>query len=145
MSRLRVPTIGCRWVLFITLIRNIYEFASAHPTNLLFSSLHTASCNTRGILRRRSISLNKTVFVSNQSSNTLEKRLPLLLGLRNQHSLTRSRTVGYTKLSMMNAAMSSSRRLGKVLPGSTVFFACDIQERFRDLIHNMPAVISTGR
>lgn len=50
------------------------------------------------------------------------------------------------KFIMANVAVTASRRgLGKLLPASTVFFACDIQERFRDAIHNMPAVISTGR
>lgn len=42
-------------------------------------------------------------------------------------------------------AASASRRLGKLLPSSTAFFVCDVQERFRDLIFNMPAVISTAR
>lgn len=44
-----------------------------------------------------------------------------------------------------SAALSAARRVGKIVPSKTVFFACDIQERFRDLIHNMPAVISTSR
>lgn len=43
------------------------------------------------------------------------------------------------------SALSASRRLGKLGTSSTIFFACDIQERFRSIIHNMPAVISTGR
>eukprot|EP00904_Undaria_pinnatifida_P009809 jgi/Undpi1/5959/HiC_scaffold_2.g01233.m1 len=44
-----------------------------------------------------------------------------------------------------SAALSASRRLGKLGASSTIFFACDIQERFRKVIHNMPAVISTAR
>lgn len=43
------------------------------------------------------------------------------------------------------SALSASRRLGKLGTSSTIFFACDIQERFRSIIHNMPAVISTAR
>lgn len=43
------------------------------------------------------------------------------------------------------AARSGSRRLGKLLPSSTVFFLCDIQERFRPLIYNMEAVTSSAR
>lgn len=43
------------------------------------------------------------------------------------------------------AGISATRRLGKLVPSNTVFFLCDIQERFRDLIYNMPAVISTAK
>lgn len=46
---------------------------------------------------------------------------------------------------MAALAASAPRRLGKILPPTTVFFVCDVQERFRDLIFNMPAVISTTR
>lgn len=54
--------------------------------------------------------------------------------------------IAVTELGMANTALlSMSRRLGKLAPSSTVFFSCDIQERFRDLIYNMPAVISTAR
>lgn len=45
----------------------------------------------------------------------------------------------------LEMAASAPRRLGKLLPSGTAFFACDVQERFRDLIFNMPAVISTAR
>lgn len=48
-------------------------------------------------------------------------------------------------LEMAALAASAPRRLGKILPSTTAFFACDVQERFRDLIFNMPAVISTTR
>eukprot|EP00033_Pygsuia_biforma_P000677 GCRY01000796.1.p1 GENE.GCRY01000796.1~~GCRY01000796.1.p1 ORF type:complete len:197 (-),score=53.14 GCRY01000796.1:73-663(-) len=33
---------------------------------------------------------------------------------------------------------------GRLLKDKTVFFVCDIQERFRDVIHCMPAVIETS-
>lgn len=42
-------------------------------------------------------------------------------------------------------AAAASRRVGKLVADKTVFFECDIQERFRDLIYNMPAVISTAK
>lgn len=34
---------------------------------------------------------------------------------------------------------------GRLVRNSTVFFQCDIQERFRDLIFNMPSVIYVGQ
>lgn len=43
------------------------------------------------------------------------------------------------------AAQNSRQRVGKLLAEKTVFFECDIQERFRDLIYNMPSVISTAK
>lgn len=50
-----------------------------------------------------------------------------------------------TRLSMSALATSASRSVGKLVASKTVFFACDIQERFRDVIYNMPGVISTAR
>lgn len=56
-----------------------------------------------------------------------------------------TRTTIELRMATTAAALSASRRVGKIFPANTVFFACDIQERFRDLIYNMPSVISTGR
>ena len=36
------------------------------------------------------------------------------------------------------------RELGRLRPESTVFLLCDVQERFRDLIWQMPTVIRTS-
>ncbi|CAM9863495.1 unnamed protein product [Ectocarpus sp. 12 AP-2014] len=69
-----------------------------------------------------------------------EKNSPLLL-LQLPPSPRASSDIAAVEM----AAATASRRLGKILPSSTVFFACDVQERFRDLIHNMPAVISTAK
>lgn len=63
-------------------------------------------------------------------------------------SITRHSSDSTPQLVMAStiASMSAaSRRVGKIMPGNAVFFACDIQERFRDVIHNMPGVISTAR
>ncbi|KPV77980.1 uncharacterized protein RHOBADRAFT_64299 [Rhodotorula graminis WP1] len=37
-----------------------------------------------------------------------------------------------------------ARRVAKVVPGKTAFFLCDIQERFRLVIHAYPSVIQTA-
>ncbi|GAA5891917.1 hypothetical protein JCM8208_002935 [Rhodotorula glutinis] len=39
---------------------------------------------------------------------------------------------------------SPARRVTKVVPGKTAFFLCDIQERFRLVIHAYPSVIQTA-
>lgn len=57
---------------------------------------------------------------------------------------TRTRTTSELRMAA-TSALSASRCLGKLGTSSTIFFACDIQERFRSIIHNMPAVISTAR
>mmetsp|Transcript_10044 Transcript_10044/g.25422 ORF Transcript_10044/g.25422 Transcript_10044/m.25422 type:complete len:205 (-) Transcript_10044:566-1180(-) len=46
----------------------------------------------------------------------------------------------------MTAAVATAvRGLGRLQPARTVFFACDVQERFRDMIHCMPHVIATSQ
>ena len=40
---------------------------------------------------------------------------------------------------------SRSLSVGKLVPKSTAFFLCDIQERFRPLIHNSETIISTAQ
>ncbi|CAM9344090.1 unnamed protein product [Chrysoparadoxa australica] len=39
----------------------------------------------------------------------------------------------------------AKKLVGKINPGNTFVFVCDVQERFRSLIHNMPDVIETAR
>lgn len=39
------------------------------------------------------------------------------------------------------ALSSATKRLGKLLPSSTVLFVCDVQEVFRDRIFQLPTVI----
>jgi len=41
--------------------------------------------------------------------------------------------------------MSAMKSVGKLVPSSTCFLLCDIQERFRPLIYNMETVIRTSR
>mmetsp|Transcript_20085 Transcript_20085/g.56465 ORF Transcript_20085/g.56465 Transcript_20085/m.56465 type:complete len:197 (+) Transcript_20085:67-657(+) len=36
-------------------------------------------------------------------------------------------------------------RIGRLSPENTVFLLCDVQERFRDVIVNMPSVIAVGQ
>ncbi|GAA6007510.1 uncharacterized protein JCM10292_003909 [Rhodotorula paludigena] len=43
----------------------------------------------------------------------------------------------------MGSVSAAAKRLAKVTPDKTAFFVCDIQERFRTVIHAYPAVIST--
>lgn len=64
---------------------------------------------------------------------------------KRRNSRTNSSSKFDVPRAVASARMSTSRHLGKLLPPSTVFFACDIQERFRDIILNMPSVISTAR
>lgn len=45
----------------------------------------------------------------------------------------------------MAALGSASKGIGKLLPGTTSLFVCDIQERFRPLIMGFPAVVDTSR
>jgi hypothetical protein len=40
--------------------------------------------------------------------------------------------------------MIRSPALYRLTPATTTFFLCDIQERFRDLIHQYPSVIATA-
>ncbi|GJN92045.1 hypothetical protein Rhopal_005073-T1 [Rhodotorula paludigena] len=44
----------------------------------------------------------------------------------------------------MGSVSAAAKRLAKVTPDKTAFFVCDIQERFRTVIHAYPAVISTA-
>lgn len=45
----------------------------------------------------------------------------------------------------MSAVSKLSRSVGKITPSSTIFFLCDIQDRFRPLIHNSETVIATAQ
>lgn len=69
----------------------------------------------------------------------------LFSGERARTRNTPPRSTSDLTMAATSAALSASRRLGKLGTSSTIFFACDIQERFRNVIHNMPAVISTAR
>ncbi|GAA6040965.1 hypothetical protein JCM8097_000515 [Rhodosporidiobolus ruineniae] len=40
--------------------------------------------------------------------------------------------------------MSTAKRIAKIAPNKTAFFVCDIQERFRLVIHSYPSVIHTA-
>ncbi|KAK9764704.1 hypothetical protein K7432_007591 [Basidiobolus ranarum] len=42
-------------------------------------------------------------------------------------------------------SISATRAITKINPNSTAFFVCDIQERFRTLIHAFPNVIATAQ
>lgn len=45
----------------------------------------------------------------------------------------------------MAGTVGTVTKLGKLLPGKTAVFVCDIQERFRPIINGMPAVVDTAR
>lgn len=46
----------------------------------------------------------------------------------------------------MSAAVSAARRaIGRLSPSNSVLLVCDVQERFRPLIHNMETVITTTK
>ncbi|SCZ90203.1 BZ3500_MvSof-1268-A1-R1_Chr1-3g01837 [Microbotryum saponariae] len=45
---------------------------------------------------------------------------------------------------MLEALTGSSARVVKLVPGATAFFVCDIQERFRPVIHAYDSVINTA-
>lgn len=61
---------------------------------------------------------------------SIENKKPELLIIPSPHLMTTA----------MNAA---ARRLPQL--GKTAFMLCDIQERFRPLIHRFPAVIATAK
>mmetsp|Transcript_26494 Transcript_26494/g.57810 ORF Transcript_26494/g.57810 Transcript_26494/m.57810 type:complete len:204 (+) Transcript_26494:116-727(+) len=42
-------------------------------------------------------------------------------------------------------ATASLARVGKLLPSTSALFVCDVQERFRPVIHHFPSVIDTAR
>eukprot|EP00558_Chaetoceros_sp_UNC1202_P005862 CAMPEP_0197255274 /NCGR_PEP_ID=MMETSP1429-20130617/71606_1 /TAXON_ID=49237 /ORGANISM="Chaetoceros sp., Strain UNC1202" /LENGTH=221 /DNA_ID=CAMNT_0042718535 /DNA_START=139 /DNA_END=804 /DNA_ORIENTATION=- len=49
-------------------------------------------------------------------------------------------------MSASTAAVSKmTRSVGKLAPSTTTFFLCDIQERFRPLMHNSETIISTAQ
>merc|ERR1712093_416099 len=48
------------------------------------------------------------------------------------------------RLATLCTMASPVRRVAKVVPGKTAFFLCDIQERFRLVIHAYPSVIQTA-
>lgn len=37
------------------------------------------------------------------------------------------------------------RNIGKLVPGKTVMLVCDVQERFRDIIHGFPSLVKTAQ
>ena len=80
----------------------------------------------------------------NRRSNQVSCFFSLSFSGERALSSTRTRTTSELRMAA-TSALSASRRLGKLGTSSTIFFACDIQERFRNVIHNMPAVISTAR
>lgn len=43
------------------------------------------------------------------------------------------------------AAVAARKSLGKLTPASSVLLVCDIQERFRDIIHQFPSVVRTSK
>ena len=43
------------------------------------------------------------------------------------------------------AAAAGVPKLGRFDPATTVFFLCDIQERFRPLIHEFPSLIAASK
>mmetsp|Transcript_24712 Transcript_24712/g.37479 ORF Transcript_24712/g.37479 Transcript_24712/m.37479 type:complete len:232 (+) Transcript_24712:16-711(+) len=45
----------------------------------------------------------------------------------------------------MSLASATRRAVGKLCPKSSVLLVCDVQERFRPLIHNMETVINTTK
>mmetsp|Transcript_7445 Transcript_7445/g.15253 ORF Transcript_7445/g.15253 Transcript_7445/m.15253 type:complete len:232 (-) Transcript_7445:161-856(-) len=45
----------------------------------------------------------------------------------------------------MSLASAARRAVGKLCPKSSVLLVCDVQERFRPLIHNMETVINTTK
>ena len=45
----------------------------------------------------------------------------------------------------MSLASATRRAVGKLCPKSSVLLVCDVQERFRPLIHNMDTVINTTK
>lgn len=46
---------------------------------------------------------------------------------------------------MSVARQSATRAVGKLTPGSTALLVCDVQERFRPLIHKMETVVNTTK
>lgn len=48
-------------------------------------------------------------------------------------------------VSMVSGIRQSDLALHKMLRGSTALFCCDIQERFRPLIHDFPALIHSAK
>ncbi len=42
------------------------------------------------------------------------------------------------------SAMSLSRTIGKITPSQTCFLLCDVQDRFRSVIHNAESVVKTS-
>lgn len=46
--------------------------------------------------------------------------------------------------SAVRTTVNAARRIGKLTPSSTTFLLCDVQDRFRSIIHNMETVISTS-
>ena len=41
--------------------------------------------------------------------------------------------------------MMATKPLGKIVASETALFVCDVQERFRQVISGMPAVIDTSK
>ncbi|CAM9930495.1 unnamed protein product [Scytosiphon promiscuus] len=98
-----------------------------------------------GTLSRLAAGAHGFLLQPSSPARTLFKHDQLAFGIsplpRVQSCSTASRAASSENMS----TVSASRRLGKLVPSNTVFFLCDIQERFRDLIFNMPAVISTAK
>lgn len=46
---------------------------------------------------------------------------------------------------MSVARQSATRAVGKLTPGNTALLVCDVQERFRPLIHKMETVVNTTK
>ena len=51
----------------------------------------------------------------------------------------------YYPSTVMSIASATRRAVGKLCPKSSILLVCDVQERFRPLIHNMETVVSTTK
>mmetsp|Transcript_33638 Transcript_33638/g.81325 ORF Transcript_33638/g.81325 Transcript_33638/m.81325 type:complete len:269 (-) Transcript_33638:208-1014(-) len=51
----------------------------------------------------------------------------------------------YKRIKMSAAAATAARAVGKLSPSNTALLVCDVQERFRPLIHKMETVVNTTK
>jgi len=54
-------------------------------------------------------------------------------------------TLAQTAASIAAKEAPATKDLGLLVPENALFFACDVQERFRPLIKNMPSVIHVSQ